>query len=745
MADHGSLLAYSPHATLNSGATTWHAVDLSEAHALRSVAEGGMVLDAPDGHPIRLRYERQIEHADGNWTWIGQPEGSRGGQEAILTFGDKAVFGSIPNDKGLPFEITSKGGRTWLVETDVRKLAGSPTTAVAGGPDVLNAPDRASGTSPTAMGSALVSALAASVPSRQASATQTSDGATVDLVLGYSSGLKTRLGGFSQVKTRLNFLVDVANQAFSNSHVGGRLRLVRTVQVNYADTTTNRSALFDLSGLQCSTVASGQLHLPDGDVSCNASSVPAGLAPLIAARNQFGADLVSLVRDYKTENQTCGVAWLIGGGQQPITASSAAYGLSVISDSAGGICRTETLAHEIGHNLGLAHDRTAAAGDDDTNTDNDPLDPGEYGRYGYSFGYSTGAGGGNFYTIMAIPTVGQTAYRVFSNPRLTSCGGLACGETNVADNAQTLIRTMPAVAAFRAAKTQVMGVDNRGDFNGDGKSDILWRNTVTGANSIWLSGNSATTLYIHSAGTAWVVGGVGDFNGDGRSDVLWRNANTGSNSIWLSGNYRTAQATSARETAWEVAGIADFNGDGKSDILWRNAESGSNVIWKSGRSGSAQAVHAVAGRAWIVVGVGDFNGDHKADILWRNVISGSNAIWRSANYSTQQAINAATDLNWVIAGVADFNGDGRADVFWRNVNSGANSVWLSAFRSNYMPVHSASTTYNVAGFGDFNGDHKADVLWRNASSGANIIWRSANISTAQSVSTVSNLQWVPAG
>jgi hypothetical protein len=62
-----------------------------------------------------------------------------------------------------------------------------------------------------------------------------------------------------------------------------------------------------------------------------------------------------------------------------------------------------------------------------------------------------------------------------------------------------------------------------------------------------------------------------------------------------------------------------------------------------------------------------------------------------------------------------------------------------------MPVHSASTTYNVAGFGDFNGDHKADVLWRNASSGANIIWRSANISTAQSVSTVSNLQWVPAG
>ena len=50
--------------------------EVSEAHALRAVVDGGMVIDAPDGKPIRLRYERHVEHPDGNWTWIGRPIGA---------------------------------------------------------------------------------------------------------------------------------------------------------------------------------------------------------------------------------------------------------------------------------------------------------------------------------------------------------------------------------------------------------------------------------------------------------------------------------------------------------------------------------------------------------------------------------------------------------------------------------------------------------------------------------------------
>src|SRR5688500_2282767 len=42
------------------GAYTWHAVELSEAHALRSIATGMLLLTGPDGLPIRLRYERHV-------------------------------------------------------------------------------------------------------------------------------------------------------------------------------------------------------------------------------------------------------------------------------------------------------------------------------------------------------------------------------------------------------------------------------------------------------------------------------------------------------------------------------------------------------------------------------------------------------------------------------------------------------------------------------------------------------------
>jgi hypothetical protein len=58
---------------------------------------------------------------------------------------------------------------------------------------------------------------------------------------------------------------------------------------------------------------------------------------------------------------------------------------------------------------------------------------------------------------MSLPGQGLTAYRVFSNPRITTCGGAPCG-SNQSDNALTLSQTMPAVAAFRASHTQYASV-----------------------------------------------------------------------------------------------------------------------------------------------------------------------------------------------------------------------------------------------------------------------------------------------
>ena len=111
-----------------------------------------------------------------------------------------------------------------------------------------------------------------------------------------------------------------------------------------------------------------------------------------------------------------------------------------------------------------------------------------------------------------------------------------------------------------------------GDYDSDGRSDVFWRNGVTGANTIWKSGGAATPQAVaRVANPGWHVAGKGDFDGDGKSDVLWRNLNTGANTIWKSGNASTSQAmTSVTNQDWQVAGVGDFDGEGRSDVLWRH-------------------------------------------------------------------------------------------------------------------------------------------------------------------------------
>ena len=74
-----------------------------------------------------------------------------------------------------------------------------------------------------------------------------------------------------------------------------------------------------------------------------------------------------------------------------------------------------------------------------------------------------------------------------------------------------------------------------GDFNGDGSPDIVWRNTVTGANAIWyMSGVTLQEIVDLPAlpNPDYAIVGTGDFNGDGSPDIVWRNTVTGANAIW---------------------------------------------------------------------------------------------------------------------------------------------------------------------------------------------------------------------
>lgn len=270
------------------------------------------------------------------------------------------------------------------------------------------------------------------------------------------------------------------------------------------------------------------------------------------------------------------------------------------------------------------------------------------------------------------------------------------------------------------------------DFNGDGRSDILWRND-NGSLSSWL-GNGSGGFNNNDANAAsfapqgWSVTATGDFNGDGRVDILWRNAGTGALSDWLGTNTggftnNDANAAGSAPTNWTVVGSGDFNGDGRSDILWRS-DTGAISNWLGTANGGFVNNDAnAAGWApvnWQVVATGDFNGDGSDDILWRNDAGAlSNWLGTSAGGFVNNDTNAAgwAPTNWAVVGTGDFNGDGRLDILWRS-DTGHMSNWLSTATGGFVnnDANAASwapTSWHIASIGDFNGNAIDDILWRN--------------------------------
>ena len=209
--------------------------------------------------------------------------------------------------------------------------------------------------------------------------------------------------------------------------------------------------------------------------------------------------------------------------------------------------------------------------------------------------------------------------------------------------------------------TVTVGVDwhivGIGDFNGDHRDDILWEQNG-GALINWL-GDADGNFTPNSAnfstvvGTEWRVAGTNDYNGDGRSDILWRKDGSGQVMNWLgtaSGGFVTnGQSTVNVGTDWHISGTGDFNGDGIGDILWRQ-NGGLTLDWLGTSSGvfvsNAAKFSTVIGTEWRVEGVGDYNGDGRDDILWRQDGSGTVIDWlASADGGFQTNSGSTTTLN----------------------------------------------------------------------------------------------------
>ncbi|PWK11489.1 DUF2334 domain-containing protein [Tumebacillus permanentifrigoris] len=148
-----------------------------------------------------------------------------------------------------------------------------------------------------------------------------------------------------------------------------------------------------------------------------------------------------------------------------------------------------------------------------------------------------------------------------------------------------------------------------GDFNGDGKTDVAGYHRTTGElrvalstgahfEEVWVAGNAGTSEMVpHSWLKGWVMGAdwtvaAGDFNGDGRADLVAWNARTGDWKVALSDGKRLIPALGhlspywRREFGvgdrWQLL-IGDVDGDGRDDVVLVDPTQGQWLVARNAR------------------------------------------------------------------------------------------------------------------------------------------------------------------
>jgi hypothetical protein len=220
-----------------------------------------------------------------------------------------------------------------------------------------------------------------------------SSAVTVDLLVLYDTHSANYFN--QQVGTAMQNWVSQINNMYKDSNVDIQLRLVGAV----AHEQSGSSMDAVLTSLRTDTAA-------------------------VNLRNQYGADFVTQLH----QTGECGIGYM---------AVSAGWAWNVVGPDCGPI----TLAHELGHNMGLNHSRKQG----DTGG----------ARYSYALGHGVD---GLFGTIMTYSWlyVNRASGRVakFSNPDVTCLGapcGVPVGQPTEAHAAQALNNIKNEIAAFRAA------------------------------------------------------------------------------------------------------------------------------------------------------------------------------------------------------------------------------------------------------------------------------------------------------
>ncbi|MGD2091625.1 MAG: C25 family cysteine peptidase [Candidatus Aminicenantes bacterium] len=182
----------------------------------------------------------------------------------------------------------------------------------------------------------------------------------------------------------------------------------------------------------------------------------------------------------------------------------------------------------------------------------------------------------------------------------------------------------------------------------------------------------------------WQLCGSGDFNFDGKIDMVWSHVGDGRNCVWYMDGVNFSGYGAFPNGAnpdWKLCGVGDFNLDSKPDLLWRNEVDGRNAVWCMDGTTllSIEIMTTGANLDWKLCGTGDFNDDGKVDLVWRNTSDGRNAVWimDGVTLASVEFLDPEPELYWEIRGTGDFNGDGKTDLVWSKSSDGhcRTNIW----------------------------------------------------------------------
>jgi hypothetical protein len=270
-------------------------------------------------------------------------------------------------------------------------------------------------------------------------------------------------------------------------------------------------------------------------------------------------------------------------------------------------------------------------------------------------------------------------------------------------------------APITSPSTLPVGALMSGDFNGDGKLDLVVTSFDPGGF------NSEAVVFINNGFGHFVQGtilgggdggwlsGIADVNGDGILDVLFESTNQGQGSVEIflgNGDGTFTLRSFAQEMNYDGApiGIADFNGDGKLDLAV--VESGQIDVFLGNGDGTFQTfVPYLCNPCGGSVTAADVNGDGKLDLIVGNLVillgNGDGTFTLGNTYAPRGAGYNA---------VGDFNGDGKLDV----VAAGNGiTLYLGNGDGTFQNFTSSGAFSGIGGivpFGDFNRDGQLDIV-----------------------------------